>query len=172
MTEILQTDRLILRTLTLDDAAFIVELVNSPGWIKYIGYRNINTIEDACNYLNNGPLKSYADNGFGLWAIVLKNEGMPIGMCGLIKRDGLEDADLGYAVLPAYEGQGYVTEAAKAVLHYIFDILKIKRVLAITNVDNVASIRVLEKIGFQFLRYMTMPGEDKAVRLFSAVEID
>ncbi|AEE47966.1 GNAT family N-acetyltransferase [Haliscomenobacter hydrossis] len=172
MTEILQTDRLILRTLTLDDATFIVELVNSPGWIKYIGYRNINTLEDARNYLNNGPLKSYVVYGFGLWAIVLKDEGIPIGMCGLIKRDGLEDADLGYAVLPAYEGQGYITEATRSALHYIFDTLKIKKVLAITNVDNAGSIRVLEKIGFQFLRYMTMPGEDKAVRLFEVVEMD
>jgi len=166
MSPILQTERLYLRALNLEDAAFILELVNSPGWLKYIGYRNINTIEDAQNYLLDGPLKSYSMNGFGLWCIVLKESNIPIGMCGLLKREYLDHPDLGYAILPAYEGLGYTTEITKATLAYVNETLEINTIHAITNVDHVRSIRVLEKNGFVFERYMNMPGEDKAIRLF------
>lgn len=169
MSPILQTERLYLRALDLEDAAFILELVNSPGWLKYIGYRNINTIEDAQNYLLDGPLKSYSMNGFGLWCIVLKESNAPIGMCGLLKREYLDHPDLGYAILPPYEGLGYTTEITKATLAYIVEILKINTIMAITNVDHVRSIRVLEKNAFVFERFMNMPGEDKPIRLFRLI---
>lgn len=167
MTEILQTERLVLRKLSLNDTAFIIELVNSPGWLQYIGYRNIHTTEDATKYLLDGPLKSYDQNGFGLLLIQLKTTGAPIGMCGLIKRDALPLPDLGYALLPAYEGQGYITEANSAYLAYVGQELKIGKLLAITNLDNEKSIRVLEKLHFVFERYMNMSGNDHPVRLFN-----
>ena len=167
MPEVLQTQRLILRKLNLNDTAFIIELVNSPGWLQYIGYRNIHTTEDAIRYLEDGPLKSYEQNGFGLLLIQLKTTKAPIGMCGLLKRDALPLPDLGYALLPAYEGKGYITEATSAYLAYVEQQLQIEKLMAITNLDNAKSIRVLEKLNFVFERYMNLSGDDHSVRLFS-----
>lgn len=167
MSEVLQTDRLILRKLSLNDTDFIIELVNSPGWLQYIGYRNIHTTEDAIRYLEDGPLKSYEQHGFGLLLIHLKTTEAPIGMCGLLKRDTLPLPDLGYALLPAYEGKGYITEATSAYLTYIEQQLQIEKLMAITNLDNEKSIRVLEKLHFVFDRYMNMSGDDHPLRLFS-----
>ena len=167
MPEVLQTQRLILRKLKLNDTAFIIELVNSPGWLQYIGYRNIHTTEDAIRYLEDGPLKSYEQNGFGLLLIQLKTTKAPIGMCGLLKRDALPLPDLGYALLPAYEGKGYITEATSAYLAYVEQQLQIEKLMAITNLDNAKSIRVLEKLNFVFERYMNLSGDDHSVRLFS-----
>lgn len=166
MTIMLQTERLFLRPLVLDDATFILELVNSPGWLQYIGDRKIHSLEDAEGYIINGPLKSYATHGFGLWCVVDKQNGIPIGMCGLLKRDYLDHPDLGYAILPAYEGQGYVTEIAQSTLDYAAENLHIDTILAITNADHHRSIRVLEKNGFTFERFLEMPGENKVLRLF------
>ncbi|WP_373553971.1 GNAT family N-acetyltransferase [Haliscomenobacter sp.] len=167
MADILQTERLIFRKLTLNDTEFIIELVNSPGWLQYIGYRNIHTTEDAVKYLQDGPMKSYAQNGFGLLLIQLKTTKASIGMCGLLKRDALSLPDLGYALLPAYEGKGYITEATSAYLEYVHQHLHISKLFAITNLDNEKSIRVLEKLHFAFERYMNMSGDDHPVRLFS-----
>lgn len=111
---ILTTDRLVLRQFSLSDTAFILELLNSPGWINFIGDRGIRTEKDAEEYLLNGPMKSYQKNGFGLAMIALKESGEGIGMCGLIKRESLADVDIGYALLPAYTGQGYAYEIAAA----------------------------------------------------------
>ena len=166
MSEILQTERLILHKLTLNDTDFIIELVNSPGWLQYIGYRNIHTKEDAIRYLVDGPLKSYEQNGFGLLLIQLKSTKTPIGMCGLLKRDVLLLPDLGYALLPAYEGKGYITESTSAYLAYVAQELQIEKLMAITSVNNEKSIRVLEKLHFVFERYMNMSGDDHPVRLF------
>lgn len=167
MPEILQTQRLILRKLSFNDTDFIIELVNSPGWLQYIGYRNIHTTEDAIRYLGDGPLKSYEQHGFGLLLIQLKTTGTPIGMCGLLKRDTLPLPDLGYALLPAYEGKGYITEATSAYLTYVEQQLQIEKLMAITSLNNEKSIRVLEKLHFVFERYMNMSGDDNPVRLFS-----
>ncbi|MDX2072272.1 MAG: GNAT family N-acetyltransferase [Haliscomenobacter sp.] len=166
MSEILQTERLILQKLTLNDTEFIIELVNSPSWLQYIGYRNIHTKEDAIRYLEDGPLKSYEQNGFGLLLIQLKSTKTPIGMCGLLKRDALPLPDLGYALLPAYEGKGYITEATSAYLAYVAQELQIEKLMAITSLDNEKSIRVLEKLHFIFERYMNMSSDDHPVRLF------
>lgn len=172
MPEILQTQRLILRKLSFNDTDFIIELVNSPGWLHYIGYRNIHTTEDAIRYLGDGPLKSYEQNGFGLLLIQLKTTGTPIGMCGLLKRDTLPLPDLGYALLPAYEGKGYITEATSAYLTYVEQQLQIEKLMAITSLNNEKSIRVLEKLHFVFERYMNMSGDDNPVRLFSWIAPD
>ncbi len=136
MHGMLQTERLILRHFTLADAPFIIALLNSEGWLRYIGNRNIHTQEDAKNYLRNVPLKSYTDNGFGLYAVTLKDEGTVIGSCGLIRRDTLPHVDIGFAYLPEYARMGYGYEAAQIVLQQAKD-LGLDTVLAITDSDNI-----------------------------------
>ncbi len=162
----IETERLKMRHLTVSDASFIVELLNSEGWLEYIGDRNVRTIEEAEAYLLNGPIKSYAENGYGLSLVSLKNGNKPIGACGLLKRDYLETADLGFAFLPEYIGQGYGYESASAVLAHAHDELRISSVLAFTVPHNVASIGLLEKLGFRFERVFTMPGEEEELLLY------
>jgi RimJ/RimL family protein N-acetyltransferase len=152
MKYIVESERLKLREFTFDDAEFIVELLNTDGWLKFIGDRNVKSIEQACTYLKNGPIKSYTDNGFGLCMVERKADGKGIGMCGIIKRDTLENPDIGFAFLPEYTGKGYAFEIAKATLEYAKDILKISRVFAITVKGNTNSIRLLEKIGLNYLK--------------------
>lgn len=147
---ILETTRLTLSLLSTEDAPFIFTLLNSPSWIQFIGDRGIRTIEDARIYIVNGPLTSYNQFGFGLYIVKLKENSLPIGLCGLIKRETLEDPDAGYAFLPAYEGNGYASEATRAVVDYARSILGIGRIVAITTLNNYRSIRVLEKVGFVF----------------------
>jgi len=148
--EILETERLLLRPLTLDDSDFILELLNTEGWIKYIGDRNIKTNEQARNYLENGPLKSYQTNGFGLSLVQLKTSNKSIGMCGLIKRDYLDHVDIGFAFLPDYTGMGYAYEVAKRTIQYAINELQKENILAITLPENSSSIKLLEKIGFKY----------------------
>jgi len=146
---ILQTERLILCQLTLTDTPFIIELLNTKGWLKYIGDRNVKTAEQARQYLINGPLKSYADNGFGLYLVMLKSSHTPIGLCGLIKRTYLPNPDIGYAFLPAYAGSGYAVEIATAVIQFAFKELKLEKILAITLPENERSVKLLLKLGMQ-----------------------
>ncbi|QJR14594.1 GNAT family N-acetyltransferase [Usitatibacter palustris] len=137
-----------LRRLVLEDAPFIVELVNDPGWIRFIGDRNVHSLDDARRYLENGPMKLYAKHGFGLWIVERRSDGAPVGMCGLVKRDQLEDVDLGFAFLPAYRGQGYAHEASVGVLDYAWGKLGFKRIVAIFTASNEISERLLRKLGF------------------------
>lgn len=168
MTIIAETERLLLRELTVTDAPFIFELVNEPAWIEFIGDKGVRNIADAENYIINGPQKSYSTNGFGLWLIELKEQNIPIGMCGLIKRDALEHVDIGFAFLAVHNGKGYGYEAATAVLEHAKNKIGLKHILAITNQDNVRSIRLLEKLGLKFERLITMPGDAKPIRLMGA----
>ncbi len=165
---ILETDRLIVRRFTLDDAAFILELLNDPDWLRFIGDRGVRTLDDARAYLINGPLAMYQRSGFGLYAVVLKRSGAPIGMCGLIKREGLDDVDLGFAYLPEYRAQGYGYEAAAAVLADGRQTFGLKRIVAITSLDNEKSIRLLERLGFAFEKIIRLPGGDEELKLFAA----
>jgi [ribosomal protein S5]-alanine N-acetyltransferase len=162
----LETERLVLRQLTADDAEFILELLNEPDYIKNIADRGVRTAEDARKYIENGPAASYAKNGFGLFAVTLKESGVPIGMCGLIKRDFWDDIDIGYAFLERYRGKGYAYESASAIMDYGRKVLKIKRIVAFTTLDNDASIRVLEKIGLRFEKIMSVPAWEGESRLF------
>jgi RimJ/RimL family protein N-acetyltransferase len=166
---LIDTPRLALRELALDDAPFILELVNDPAWLRYIGDRGVRTLDDARAYLRNGPLASYARWGFGLWAVVGKESDSlrPIGLCGLIRRDQLDDVDLGFAFLPQYRGLGYASEAGAAVLDHARDVLNLKRVVAITTQDNAASIGALRKLGFRFERLIRWPDEDIDLNLFA-----
>lgn len=162
------TPRLKLRSFTLDDAAFIVELLNDPGWLRNIGDRNVRTQDDAHEYLRKGAFTHAAQHGFALGAVQRSSDGALIGMCGLIRRVGLDDVDLGYALLPAYRGQGYAREAAAAWLACGFERHRLARIVAITRVDNVASGKVLEAIGMRFEKRMRVPGHDADSLLYAA----
>ena len=167
---VLETERLSLRKLNLDDAGFIVELLNEPAFVRFIGDRNIKTLEDARAYLTKGPLTSYERFGFGLWLAQLKASGEALGMCGLVKRESLADIDIGYAFFERFWLKGYASESAAAVKTYGMQVLGIKRLVAIADPDNIGSIRVLEKIGLKYERLIRLAGEDKALKLFAVEE--
>ncbi|HVG41509.1 MAG TPA: GNAT family N-acetyltransferase [Chitinophagaceae bacterium] len=150
MKIILETERLYLRQFTTDDSAFILELVNTEGWLRYIGNRNISNLEQAQNYLVNGPIKSYQTYGYGLCMVQLKSSNEAAGMCGFIKRDTLENIDLGFAFLPQFTGNGYAFETAKMTVNYGFEQLQQKKIAAITLPQNDRSIRLLNKLGFVY----------------------
>lgn len=146
---IARTPRLRLREFALDDAAFIVELLNEPDWLRFIGDKGVRSLDDARCYLREGPLASYASNGFGLWAVERSDDGELLGMCGLIRRPTLEHVDVGFAFLARRRGQGYATEAVRATLECGFGRLGLARIVAITTRDNAASQRVLERAGLK-----------------------
>jgi [ribosomal protein S5]-alanine N-acetyltransferase len=165
-TPVHETGRLALHRFTTADAAFVVELLNEASFLRYIGDKGVRTEADACRYLEAGPLASYARHGFGLYRVGLKQGGEPIGMCGLLKRDWLEDVDIGFAFLPRYWRNGYALEAAAAVLAHARDGLGLRRVVAITSPDNGASIGLLEKLGFRFERMARPSDREPEVRVF------
>lgn len=156
----LLTDRLELAPLGLDDAPFVLVLLNTPGFLRFVGDKGVRDLEGARRYLVDGPLASYAANGFGLLRVALRDTGAPIGICGLIRRPGLDDVDLGFALLPAYEGRGYAAEAARATLAQGRDAHGLRRVVAITDPGNAASVRVLERLGFARERRIELHGEE------------
>ena len=157
--KILETERLVLRRLSSDDAEFILELLNQPSFLRYIGDKGVRTTEDAVRYIQTGPVASYERFGFGLYLVELKETRVPIGMCGLLKRDTLLDPDVGFAFLPDYWSQGYAFEAASSVMSYGREVLGLPRIVAITSRDNDASIKLLEKIGLKF-EGLIKPSED------------
>jgi len=163
---ILETERLILRQLTTADAEFMFELLNDPSFIQNIGDRKIRTIDDASTYIMKGPIASYKKKGFGLYLVQLKDTGESIGICGLIKRDGLEDVDIGYALLPRYWSRGYAVEAARATKAYAKDVIGLKRLVAIVDPANEGSVRVLEKIGLHYERMIRLSADDIELKLF------
>lgn len=165
---VLETERLRLRRLSADDAAFIRELVNDPAFLRYIGDKGVRNDADAVAYIENGPVASYERFGFGLYAVELKGTDVPIGICGLLKRESLPDADVGFAFLPKYRTQGYAVESASAVLGYAAQTLGLKRILAITTTDNIGSIRVLERIGLRFESMIQLGEQDPELKLFVA----
>jgi len=162
---ILDTERLSLRSITLEDAAFIVELLNDPTFLRFVGDKGVRTVDEAREYIATGPLASYARNGFGLWLVELKASRVPVGICGLLKREALNDVDLGFAFLPRYRSNGYAYESASEVLRYAREVLRIKRIVAITNSDNAGSIRVLEKIGMSFEQMIRLSADELEVKL-------
>lgn len=166
--KVLETDRLILRRLNIDDDEFIIELVNDPSFIRYIGDKGVRTLDDARNYILNGPVASYEKFGYGLFATELKEGNVPIGMCGILKRDTLPHADIGFAFLPRYWNKGYAFEAAAAVMKYAREVLGMDQVLAITTPDNEASGRLLEKIGLRFEQMIKLSEDAAEVKLFTS----
>lgn len=147
---VITTSRLTLARLRHDDASFIEELVNSPGWLRYIGDRHVHASEDAIAYLDQGPLTSYQEHGFGLWRVSLRDSGIPVGLCGILRRPELDGPDLGFAFLPAYHRKGFAQEAVQATLTYAQAELGLKELLAIVQSGNAASISLLKKNGFRY----------------------
>lgn len=165
--KILETNRLILRRFTEADSALILELLNEASWKRYIGDRGIDSLEAARHYIETVPIASYEQHGFGLYAIEQKIDSTLVGMCGLIKREGLEDVDIGFAVLGQFEGQGIAREAAAATLAYSRDALGLKRVVAITSIDNERSARLLERLGMSFEGMVRLSEDAQQLRLYS-----
>lgn len=165
--KVLETDRLVLRRLSIEDAGFILELLNEPAWIQFIGDRGVRTLEDARAYILKGPVEMYARHGFGLYLTELKQDGTPLGLCGLIKRDFLEDADLGFAFLSRFWGKGYAHEAASGVMAHAKSALGLQRIVAITSPDNDSSIALLKKAGFAFERMVVFPADGAELKLFA-----
>ena len=166
MKFVAETDRLKLREFSKEDAPFLLELLNTPAWIKFIGDRNVRTLDEARDYASNRLITSYHRFGFGLYMVQLKDN-TPIGMCGLVRREALEDVDLGFAFLPEYNGLGYAKEASTAVMDLAKKKVKTKRLVAITMVDNSNSINLLRKLGFNFEKTVNFPGEEQTLMMYS-----
>ena len=168
--KILETERTILREIVADDAAFMLDLLNQPSFIKYIGDRNVRDLRQAREFIEHRLRASYQNFGYGLWTVELRETGELVGICGFVKRDVLPDADIGFAFLPDFEGKGYAFEAAAATLKYGREKLNFGRVLAITSPDNERSGRLLEKIGLRFERTMQLAADAADVKLYSIGE--
>lgn len=165
--KILETERLVLDQVSIDDASFILDLLNEPSFIRNIGDRGVRSLDDARDYIKNKLVTSYEKFGFGMYLVILKTSGASIGLCGLVKRDGLEDVDIGYAFLPEYWSKGYATEAALAVKEYAKNIIGLKRLVAITDPKNQNSMRVLEKIGLEFEKMVRLSEDDIKLKLYA-----
>jgi RimJ/RimL family protein N-acetyltransferase len=161
------TERLVLRWLDEGDASFILELMNDPDWLRFIGDRGVRTLEDARAYLAEGPVAMYARLGFGMYAVELATDPRPIGICGLVKRDWLEEVDLGFAFLPRFRGAGYAYEAAAATMVHARSV-GLERLLAIVSPDNHASQRLLSRLGFHFDRRASPGAGGDEVCIFSS----
>ena len=162
----LQTARLTLHHFTADDAEFIHALLNEPSFLRFIGDRGVRSVEDAARYIADGPVASYAQHGFGLYLVRLTEGGAAIGMCGLLKRDSLEDVDLGFAFLPAHWGNGYARESARAVIGLAREEFALSRIVAIVSPDNAASIAVLEALDFRFERVHRLAVDREEVKVY------
>ena len=160
------TGRLLIRDFSLADAPFVLELLNEPGFLEFIGDKGVRDLAGAERYLREGPLTSYAQHGFGLRCVTLKDDGTPIGSCGLLQRAFLRHPDIGYAFLGRFHGRGYALEAASAVLDQAGAQPELGTIHAITAVHNPASIRLLGKLGFVFVDFIQQPGYTGPSRLF------
>ena len=165
--KILETKNLMLRQVSPDDAQFIFALLNDPAFIRNIGDRGVRTLDNARNYIKNRLVASYEKFGFGMYLAILKDSGDATGLCGLVKRDGLDDVDIGYSFLPQYRSKGYATESALAVKEYAKSVIRLKRLVAITDPANRGSIRVLEKIGLEFEKMVRLSEDDIDLRLYA-----
>ena len=165
--QVVETERLVLRWLGAGDAGFILELLNDPSWQKYIGDKGVHTVEEAETYIRRGPVEMYAQLGFGLYLVETKEDEVPIGICGLIKRDGLEDVDLGFAFLPQFWGKRYAYESAAATLAYARDTLGMSRIVAITLKENERSVNLLRRLGFRFERNVRLDAAGEELELYA-----
>ena len=164
--QVLETERLVLRYFRTDDAEFIVRLLNEPSFIEHIGDKGVRTVEEAYQYLLTGPMDSYERFGYGLNMVELKDTGKPIGMCGLVRRENLDDADIGYAFLEKYWSKGYAKESAEAVLEHARNTLGLDRIVAIVTPENHSSIKLLEKVGLTFERMIRISDDDEELEFF------
>lgn len=163
----LETSRLLIRRMSLDDAGFMLALLNEPSWLRFIGDRGVRTEDDAKAYIQNGPLEMYATLGYGFCMVEAKQLAAPIGICGLAKRSYLADPDIGFAFFPQHWGKGYAHEAAAVVLDYARNELGLKRLVATTRIENVASQKLLEQLGLQFEQMIAHPDGDRELKLYA-----
>lgn len=163
----IETDRLRIRRMCIDDAQFMLGLLNEPSWLRFIDDRGVRTIADARHYILSGPVEMYERLGYGFYIVELKATSDKLGICGLAKRDFLDDPDIGFAFLPQYCGQGYAYEAALAVLDYAKHEIGLQRVVATTRPDNVISANLLEKLGLRYERMVRHPVGDRELKLYS-----
>lgn len=164
---VLVTERLALREMTDADAAFILRLLNDEAFLRNIGDRGVRSEDDARRYIATGPRESYARHGFGLWVVERRGDGVPIGICGLLKRDALTDVDLGFALLPEYRAGGYAGEAAAATIRHARDQAGLTRLVAIVAPGNTRSAALLGRLGFGFERRVRIAAEGEELDLFS-----
>lgn len=164
---VISTDRLLINRITLDDAGFILKLMNDKDWIKNIGDRGIRTIEETEEYIRTRFLKTYDEVGFGFYSLIRKSDQQIIGIAGLVDREGLDHIDIGYGMLPEFRGKGYAFEATKAVYDYGYKDLKLDKIVAIVNPDNPSSIKLLSKLGLEFEKMIRLPDEEIDIMLFS-----
>jgi [ribosomal protein S5]-alanine N-acetyltransferase len=164
---VLDTERLTLRKLSYDDAEFVLRLLNDPDFLRFIGDKGVRNLEDARGYLRTGPLASYDRFGFGLFRVELKDSGVPIGMCGLLKREVLADVDIGFAYLPEYRAKGYAFEAAAAIVSYAHREVGLIRLAGVTKPDNTGSIRLLEKLGLELVGKVRIAADGPEDNLFA-----
>jgi RimJ/RimL family protein N-acetyltransferase len=162
----IETARLRLRKFSFDDAPFFVVLLNDPDWIRFIGDRNVHNEEEARAYMAKAYMAQYENMGFGLYLVERRGDGCAIGMCGLIKRDGLDDVDIGFAFLPEYRGEGYAEEAARATIVYGQEVLKLAHIVGIATPDNQASISLMQKIGMRFERTTQLESDAKTLAVY------
>lgn len=167
-TCVLETERLALRKMSVDDAEFILGLLNEPSFLRYVGDKKVRTVEDARRYILSGPVESYENHGFGLYLVELKSSRASIGICGLLKRDTLDDVDVGFALLARYWSRGYAVESASAVMDHGREVFGLKRIVAITSPDNASSIKVLEKLGLRFEGMIALAEDEPEVKLFAS----
>ncbi|MEM9648759.1 MAG: GNAT family N-acetyltransferase [Bacteroidota bacterium] len=167
MNIITKTPRLLIQEANVNDTAFFLELLNTPSWIKFIGDRGVKTKKQAQDYIQNSLVHSYETNGFGLFKMVLRATTEPIGICGFIQRDYLDHPDIGFAILPAYEGQGYTYEACSSLMEYAKQELNIGTILGITTPTNTKSQNLLAKIGLLESGKVIPPGKKEELLLFS-----
>lgn len=159
----IETDRLQLIRLTYEDSQFVIDLLNEPNFVRYIGDRGVRTIGDAKAYLEDGPIGSYEKHGFGLFLVRLKNDTTPLGICGLVKREEFAHPDLGFAFLERFWSNGYAYESSRAVLRFSRQTLSLHTIIAIADRDNTRSLVLLEKLGFEFEKMVLMPGETEEI---------
>lgn len=164
-----ETERLILKPTNKDDAAFILELLNTPKWIAFIGDRNVTTVKDAELYIENKMLPHYARLGFGNYTIITKAGGQKVGTCGLYDREGLDGVDIGFALLPQFEKKGYALEGVTKLKELALTTFNLSSISGITTKDNVASQNVLSKIGLKFDKTVTLPNDAVELLLFKLI---
>ncbi len=163
----IETERLILCELSPDDAEFILGLLNQPSFLRHIGDKGVRTLDQARDYILNGPVDSYRRHGFGLYLVEARDSQIPMGICGLLKREILDDVDVGFAFVPEFWSRGYGFESASAVMAHARDALGLERVVAVVSPGNRASIRLLEKLGLKFERMVRLSDDEPEIQLFA-----
>lgn len=164
--KVFETDRLQLKPTDLDDASFILALVNTPKWLEYIGDRKVYSLKDAENYIKDRIAPQFEKVGFGNYTVIRKSDKIKIGSCGLYDREGLDGIDIGFAFLPDYEKQGYAYESSSRILQAAANDFSLNKISAITAKENKASQKLLEKLGLKFTKYTTLSNDDKELMYF------